>query len=392
MNWEPGKRYRITYSSESGETSERTIDVIGTNRAYGDRLYIRAFCNLRGEERTFRADRIISSEPPAGLPRAYPVSAPIAARPVTNYASEPASKLFSKPASQAAAYAEFCATTTNSSPPPSTHRGGGAAVLVLVLGVGAGLFAYFQESAGYTRVPSGTASASTPPAAVQPAPKPSLPPKPALEEVTFGGYLLRTVRSGGKERFEVPELGIVTGSKAEAVSAIRLPRFVDAMGFFDPGLADRYLDADLNGSGRLSFDELRVFQEQTYRKFRYEGNELALRPDEFLAAGGGDCEDFALYTAGLLRYWGWEPYIGSLAASDSGIGHAVCLSYEEGSFPDGFTYFELEAWTTKDGAEVRPGTYVPIDYDHVGSLSNAVGKGWKLRSVYTPEKAWGLEM
>ncbi len=55
MNLEPGKRYRITYASESGETSERSIDVIGTSRAYGDRLYIRAYGHLRGEERTFRA-------------------------------------------------------------------------------------------------------------------------------------------------------------------------------------------------------------------------------------------------------------------------------------------------------------------------------------------------
>lgn len=392
MNWEPGRRYRITYSSESGETSERTIDIIGTSRAYGDRLYIRAFCHLRGEERTFRADRIINFESTAGLFRVYLASAPVAARPVLNYASKPASDPASKPASQAAAYAEFCATTASTSPGPRTHRGGGAAVLVLVLGVGAGLFAYYQESTGYKRVPSGSAFASTPQAAVQPAAKPSPPPKPALEEVTFGGYLLRTVRSGGKERFEVPELGVVTGSKAEAVSAIRLPRFVEAMGFFDPDLAGRYLDADLNGSGRLSFDELKVFQERTYRDFRYEANELALRPDEFMTAGGGDCEDFALYTAGLLRYWGWEPYIGSLAGSASGIGHAVCLSYEEGSFPDSFTYFDLEAWTTEDGSPIRPGTYVPIDYDHVGSLSNAVEKGWKLRSIYTPEKAWGLEM
>jgi len=384
MNWETGKSYRITYASESGESTERTIDVLGTSRAYGDRLYIRAYCQLRGGERTFRADRIIHSEPLAGAHGSYAASFIPTAKTTINVASEPAS--------QAAAYAGFCSTPEPSCPAPGTHRGGGAAALVLVLGVGAGIFAYYQETAGYTRVTSGTAFASTPQAALQPAAKPSGPPKPALEEVTFGGYLLRTVRSGGKERFEVPELGVVTGIKAEAVSAIRLPRFVEAMGFFDPDLAGRYLDADLNGSGRLSFDELRVFQERTYRDFRYEANEPALRPDEFLAAGGGDCEDFALYTAGLLRYWGWDPYIGSLAGSASGIGHAVCLSYEEGSFPEGFMYFDLDAWTTEDGSPLQPGTYVPIDYQHVGSLSNAVEKGWKLRSIYTPEKAWGLDM
>jgi hypothetical protein len=213
-----------------------------------------------------------------------------------------------------------------------------------------------------------------------------------LEETTIAGYTLRTVRGGGLERFEVPELGLVTMSKLEAVAAIRLPVFVEEMGFFNADLVGRYLDADLNGSGRLAFEELKVFQEKTCREFRYESNELALRPDEFLAAGGGDCEDFALYTAGLLRFWGWEPYLGSLAASRGSIGHAVCLSYEEGAIPKDFEYFELSAWTTEDSSALRAGTYVPIDYDHVGSLSDAVGAGWKLRSVYIPEKAWGLSM
>jgi hypothetical protein len=185
---------------------------------------------------------------------------------------------------------------------------------------------------------------------------------------------------------------VVTSSKLEAVSAIRLPVFVDAMGFFDAALASRYLDADLNGSSRLSFDELDTFQDRTFREFRYEANERALRPDEFLAAGGGDCEDFALYTAGLLRFWGWEPYIASFAGSNEGTGHAVCLSYEEGAFPSDYTYFRIDEWTTEDGSTLKPGSYVPIDYDHVGSLSSAVHPGWKLRSVYTPEKAWGLEM
>jgi hypothetical protein len=164
------------------------------------------------------------------------------------------------------------------------------------------------------------------------------------------------------------------------------------MGFFNPDLANRYLDADLNGSGRLSFDELKVFQSRTYREFLYIENELALRPDEFLSAGGGDCEDFALYTAGLLRFWGWDPYIGSLAPSKGATGHAICLSYEEGDFPKGYTYFELGHGTTEDGSTLQAGAYVPIDYDHVGSLSNAVGSGWKLRSVFIPEKIWGLKM
>jgi hypothetical protein len=385
MNWEPGKSYLITYSSESGETSERAIDVIGTSRAYGDRLYIRAFCQLRGEERTFRADRVIKVErlPSVGFTpnqgtRCIPTVAPavpiLKAGPIYTQTLPPSA---------------IAPTKAN-----STSPGGKIAAAMFGIAIGlTSLYSYHANKPGSGPSPFQTGTTSTgSTVSAKPISKPSPPPKPALEETKIAGYTLRTVRNSGKERFEVPEFGLVTTSKLEAVSAIRLPQFVEAMGFFDPELASRYLEADLNGSGRLGFEELKVFQEKTYREFRYLSNETALRPDEFIAAGGGDCEDFALYTAGLLRFWGWEPYIGSLASSRNTTGHAVCLSYEEGAFPKGYTYFEIDAWTTEDGSPLNAGKYVPIDYDHVGALSNAVGPGWKLRSIYVPEKAWGLTM
>lgn len=74
MNLEAGKCYRITYASESGETSERYIDVIGMSQAYGDRLYIRAYCHLRGEARSFRAERIIHAALQAGAHGSYAAS------------------------------------------------------------------------------------------------------------------------------------------------------------------------------------------------------------------------------------------------------------------------------------------------------------------------------
>jgi len=238
-------------------------------------------------------------------------------------------------------------------------------------------------------VPS-TVTAVTP-AAVKPVPKPAPPPKPAREEALIAGHTLVTIRLGGKERYEVPSLGLDTASKREAVKAIRLPAYLDAMGFMDEELVERYLAADLNGSGKLAFSELEAFQDKTFREFEYRSNKLALRPDEFLAAGGGDCEDFALYTAGLLRFWGREPYIGSLGPAGSGSGHAVCLSFEAGSIPAGYTRFTIEeaaSW----GPAVKAGVYVPIDYDLVGSLSNAVKPGWKLRDIYVPERIWGQSM
>jgi hypothetical protein len=38
-----------------------------------------------------------------------------------------------------------------------------------------------------------------------------------------------------------------------------------------------------------------------------------------------------------------------------------------------------------DGTELKPGKYLPIDYDQLG-LTNAVEKHWKLRSIYTPRR------
>ena len=373
MQWEPGSRYLISYANESLETSVRTIDVIRTSRSGDGLLYIRAFCHLRGMERTFRDDRIIHAERVQSVCSASGQSAryysAVPHSPVTADRGSPGMK---------------AVADSGSSP----FRWAICIVVLLLLSVAS--LANLQGSRpSYSSTTTSTLNSSAP---VKPVPRPSPPPKPALEETTIAGYTLRTVRGGGLERFEVPELGLVTMSKLEAVAAIRLPVFVEEMGFFNADLVGRYLDADLNGSGRLAFEELKVFQEKTCREFRYESNELALRPDEFLAAGGGDCEDFALYTAGLLRFWGWEPYLGSLAASRGSIGHAVCLSYEEGAIPKDFEYFELSAWTTEDSSALRAGTYVPIDYDHVGSLSDAVGAGWKLRSVYIPEKAWGLSM
>jgi hypothetical protein len=399
MQWEPGKQYRISYTNESSETSVRTIDVLGTSRARDGRLYIRAFCHLRGTERTFRADRVIHAEPTmaAPSPSRRPVPSYTASTPVWHIEREPVDPapeyVRFMQSQQAASSAPVASAPAAACQKPSGNPVGAfmAALLLIAAGYGS-ITAYTMNTSGSEPSPyRGGASGAGAGAAVQPAPRP-LPPKPALEEAKIAGYTLSTVRTGGTERFEVPELGLVTMHKLEAVSAIRLPAFVAAMGFFNADLAGRYLDADLNGSGRLGFEELKVFQEAVYREFRYMPNELALRPDEFLAAGGGDCEDFALYTAGLLRFWGWEPYIGSLAASRGSTGHAVCLSFEEGAFPKGYTYFDIDEWTTEDGSPLPAGTYVPIDYDHVGSLSNAVGSGWKLRSVYIPEKAWGLSM
>ncbi|NLJ46492.1 MAG: WYL domain-containing protein [Treponema sp.] len=414
MDWEPGAAYRIQYVSESGRRSVRTIEVREIRRRNGV-LYLRAWCRLRGEERTFRSDRVLSAEalavPAPGFASAAAwseCSRWMETNPLPEYAywsPRPAGPAAAGPRTPAPAVlasipraAPETTVSIDGSPPHDPARpepGDAARSLGTVFRVILAL-AFFGAMASNLMSKQGSpapfAYPGKAPAAVVPAPKPS-PPRPAVEEAVVAGRLLRTVRSGALERYEVPSLGLVTFNKLEAIAAIRVPNFRAATGLADRALEARYLAADLNRSGRLAFEELQAFQEKTWREFRYEPNEPALRPDQFLAAGGGDCEDFALYTAGLLRFWGWEPYLGILAPSRHGsTGHAVCLSYEEGSFPGSYTWFQVEAWTTPDGVTLKPGRYVPIDYDHVGGLSNAVSPGWKLQEIYVPESAWGQRM
>jgi DNA polymerase-3 subunit epsilon len=58
----PGERLQITYVGARGE---RTSRVVEANEIYanGSVLYLVAHCHLRGEQRTFRLDRIVACEP-----------------------------------------------------------------------------------------------------------------------------------------------------------------------------------------------------------------------------------------------------------------------------------------------------------------------------------------
>ena len=55
------------------------------------------------------------------------------------------------------------------------------------------------------------------------------------------------------------------------------------------------------------------------------------RPEEFLAQGEGDCEDYALLSEEVLRRLGWEAFTFSLYGQ-GGYAHTVCV------FRDGFSY------------------------------------------------------
>ncbi len=177
----------------------------------------------------------------------------------------------------------------------------------------------------------------------------------------------------------------------DAVADARASAFRAATGIASSRLEAIYRGADRDADDSLGWDELAAFQSWLDRTYAYRSNAFALRPDQFLAQGGGDCEDWALFSCGLLRFWGWDPYVGSFAPSEHEVGHAVCLVRVTES-PPRFRAWTVDADGTLGGYSVRAGEYVPVDYDTVGGLTNAVGDGWRLRAIWKPEAIYGERM
>jgi hypothetical protein len=340
------------YQNGEGRVSRRRVEIVRWSRARNGFTYLRAFCSLREEERTFRGDRIVEwrvVERDASAPRRppevfVPISPPRA--PVPAARVEPA---------------EWTAAWTPPSTKPRRRGGGflsllGVAVTIMLV---RGLFTS-DESPTPAYVPA------PPQPAVVPAPRPA--PKPAPEVVEPG-----------------------PAPADDAITDYRAPAFRAATGIASPRLEAIYRGADRDGDDSLDWGEIAAFQSWLDHTYAYRSNALALRPDRFLAHGGGDCEDWALFSCGLLRFWGWDPYVGSFAPSEHAVGHAVCLVRVTES-PPRFRSWTVDADGTLGGYSVEAGTYVPVDYGKVGDLTNAVGDDWGLRAIWRPEAIYGEEM
>lgn len=374
MEWKTGHSYAIVYLDGKCERTQRTVDVLAVDVRSGGMAYLRCNCHLRGEERSFRTDRIVEARP--------------VAQPRVTFPEPPLSLVdFQNPA-----------PVVRDSGASKARGGGFLKTLMFCVGalIGLGIMFPNLDLGGLAggALDTGaqgenTTSRSTAASTMTPS---NAPRNSTVVDERIGGRTIRSYRNGQAATYTVLENGFRFQTKTGAVRYIRGGNFRSATGIEDAALVERYMAADQDGSGKLSFAELEAFQKVIYRGFRYQNNDYALRPDRFLAAGGGDCEDFALYTAGLLRFWGWEPYIASFAPSGYGSGHAVCFSYEAGSFPSTYSFYTISSWTADDGSALKPGRYIPIDYELVGGLTDAVGKGWKLRDVYRPEAIYGMKM
>ena len=362
-----GRRVRIQYIDASWRSTERVIEPLRTLRGRLGETYIEAYCHLRGERRTFRLDCIaswvvedvqerVSARPPASP--AAPAATPARARRVR------------RPA-----------------------RRGGSTLAWIGTAAIAGLIGYglFPER---PKPPDRYASPVSPlPAAVAPqassSQDPQLPRAPRT--LSYRGLTIQATPVGAEAwRYAVPSLGLEARSRHAMHLAINARLFYQATGIVDEDLESRYAAADLDRNGYLGWAELEAFQARLVREFRYRSNPTALRPDQFVAQGGGDCEDWALMSCGLLRYWGWDCYVGRYATPGGQEAHAVCLVRAERR-PARYGFVTVDhslAWESL----TPPGQYVPVDYDVVGGLSEATGRHCRLTRLYEPEKLYGLTL
>lgn len=142
-----------------------------------------------------------------------------------------------------------------------------------------------------------------------------------------------------------------------------------------------FLTADWNKDGKLSWVEIQNFQYGMKQKFSYKKNKTALTPDEFFKQGGGDCEDWAIFTCKMLQHFGFVAYIACYGRVTVNK-HALCLVKVNGQVPAGFMWYDFKRSSIPDGK------YIPIDYEVVGGLS-AIDRRWKIARICEPEEMYG---
>ncbi|MFW5712007.1 MAG: WYL domain-containing protein [Spirochaetota bacterium] len=388
---------RIEYENGEGEVSLRSIVPLEFYERWGHQ-YVRAYCYLRREERTFALRRMeIVDDHAAGL----------AADPAPIPSQDPADPPEKGPAADAAknagasGLAEFFRLSFTIA---------GLAVILWAL-LSSGIFAeYLSGGAGRSRADEadsyqaafrgsesgGARGADGSRGAEAGSPTPAPP-----ASWTYRGYRLSREPGG---RVTAAQLGRSFDSGRQAHYWINSHLFYQRTGLTNGQLLARYMGADTDRNGHLSWPEVEAFQRQTYRLFTYRANQRALPPDEFLARRGGDCEDFALYTCGLLEFWGWNCKVACFFPPGGGSGHAIAMVWSARPI-NGYGYIHVSGSADqrssltaaayagpRSTAYLRPGYWIPIDYDSIGRFSQAMSSNWTLWDLNDPVDLYGAVM
>lgn len=354
-----GTNARILYVDGNGQTSERTI-TIGHRFTSGRGVtYLVAYCHLRGEQRTFRLDRVLSV---LDTRAAQPVGARASARTTRTPSARSPS------------------TRPSAQPRPTRSASGFLGKLIVGALAVAGL-AWFRAEVSEPVDPPRFRPPLAPAVAVA-----SSAPSPgdATRSDEYRGQEIRTERRGGAVTYTLVASGRSFHDMHTLRIAVNESLLSASMGIEDDRLTGLFARADGDRDGSLSWSEVQAFQDLLDDRYTYQENDVALWPSQFMDARGGDCEDWALMTATLLRFWGIDAEIGSIH-SDTG-NHAVTF-VPVSSAPSGFLQITI------GGTDDSPGTtYVPIDYTRVGGLSNAVGGSYTVTRVRRPEELFGKPM
>lgn len=157
----------------------------------------------------------------------------------------------------------------------------------------------------------------------------------------------------------------------------------------DPAVR-RYFDGfDENRDGVIDWGEIETFQQTVFETFQYRSNGRVLDPAEFMRYGGGDCDDFATFSAAFLEYHGYDGYVMTVERDgDPDSLHAVAALYiGDDTYQAG--YHAVDAGPLYAGGSHPGGNYVLIDYwkiggtldrydtlRHVARVDGVVGVAW----------------
>jgi hypothetical protein len=240
----------------------------------------------------------------------------------------------------------------------------------------------FLRQAGQVRSEASPQPAGTARTAIASTPAPSVPVTTFVEE--YRGYDIFKTRSAEGVSYSATGLKTRRHSRAAMKITINEAELARYTGIREPALLELFLKADENYDAELSWGELAHFQDRLFRTYAYKSNGYALHPEEFLRSGGGDCEDWALLTAALLRYWNVSSWIASVD-SEAGSHAVVFIRYAK--WMGNVTRITVEPSPTGQAE-----TYVPIDYSHVGGFSNAVRGSFRITDIWEPERIYGWKI
>ena len=279
----------IRYSDESGNVTDRIIAPIKYFKARDGREFLRTWCYLRNAERTFRMDRILTARVLEGTATETPFTVNCS----RGSYYEPARRVLTTgDSARATQSARAEIRSTGPRHPKRKRHPFLTAACVVVIGIVAYSFFSEEESGTY-----------------------STPSKIYGLVAKIRGEGARFAASSDRQTTATQVAAAATAGRASAAAAAvtaktmyesgiaaKAASFIEVTGLADKDLISRYAAADLDRDGSLSWNEIRAFQNKLCYSNSYKANETALNPEEFFESGGGDCEDWSLATAGLLKF------------------------------------------------------------------------------------------